>query len=85
MLDSLQVGEIVTVSINIRGREWTDPQGNVRYFNSIQGWRITKADAPQNSNSYAQAATAITAPAAAPVFATTTQTTGADDPDDLPF
>jgi hypothetical protein len=30
----------VKISINIRGREWTNPQGEVKYFNSIQGWRI---------------------------------------------
>jgi len=29
----------------LRGREWKNPQGEVKYFNSIQGWRIDKADA----------------------------------------
>ena len=40
LLDSYQIGQNVKVSINIRGREWTNPQGEVKYFNSIQGWRI---------------------------------------------
>ncbi|KZE83069.1 hypothetical protein AV926_05855 [Myroides marinus] len=40
LLDSYQVGEQVRVSINLRGREWQSPQGEVRYFNTIQGWRI---------------------------------------------
>jgi hypothetical protein len=40
LLDSYSVGQPVKVSINLRGREWTNPQGEVRYFNSIQGWRI---------------------------------------------
>ena len=40
LLDSYQVGQQVKVSINLRGREWTNPQGEVKYFNSIQGWRI---------------------------------------------
>jgi hypothetical protein len=39
-LDKYRVGEEVRVSINLRGREWTNPQGETKYFNSIQGWRI---------------------------------------------
>ena len=35
-----QVGQKVKISINLRGREWTNPQGETKYFNSIQGWRI---------------------------------------------
>lgn len=40
LLNAYRLGETVKVSINIRGREWTSPQGDVKYFNSIQGWRI---------------------------------------------
>ncbi len=40
LLNSYAVGQDVKVSINLRGREWTNPQGEVKYFNSIQGWRI---------------------------------------------
>lgn len=40
MLNGYNVGQDVKVSINLRGREWTNPQGEVKYFNSIQGWRI---------------------------------------------
>lgn len=40
LLNSYKVGQDVKVSINIRGREWTNPQGEIKYFNSIQGWRI---------------------------------------------
>lgn len=35
-------GDKVKVHINIRGREWTSPQGEVKYFNSIVGWRVEK-------------------------------------------
>ena len=41
-LNNYQVGEPVKVSINLRGREWVNPQGETKYFNSIQGWRIEK-------------------------------------------
>ena len=40
LLNSFQVGQDVKVSINLRGREWVNPQGETKYFNSIQGWRI---------------------------------------------
>ena len=40
LLDSLQVGQIVKVYINIRGREWTNPQGEIKYFNTIEAWKI---------------------------------------------
>lgn len=42
LLDPYKVGEEVTVSINIRGREWVNPQGETKYFNSIQGWKIKR-------------------------------------------
>lgn len=41
-LNSFQVGEQVKVSINLRGREWVNPRGEAKYFNSIQGWRIER-------------------------------------------
>ena len=42
ILNNYSVGQEVVVSINLRGREWVNPQGETRYFNSIQGWRIEK-------------------------------------------
>ncbi len=41
-LDSVQPGEVVTVSINLRGREYTDQAGTLKYFNTIEGWHIKK-------------------------------------------
>ena len=40
LLNSYTVGQQVKISINLRGREWVNPQGETKYFNSIQGWRI---------------------------------------------
>jgi hypothetical protein len=40
LLNNYQVGQQVKISINLRGREWVNPQGETKYFNSIQGWRI---------------------------------------------
>lgn len=48
LLNSFQDGQDVKIAINLRGREWINPEGQAVYFNSIQGWRIETAqqDAP---------------------------------------
>ena len=43
-LDSYNIGENVKVSINIKGKEYTNKQGEVNYFNQINGWKIEKTD-----------------------------------------
>ena len=41
MLNKFEIGQNVKVGINLRGREWENPQTKeIKYFNSIQGWRI---------------------------------------------
>lgn len=42
MLDDYSVGDEATVSFNLKGRKWTDPKGEVKYFNSLQAWRMQK-------------------------------------------
>lgn len=44
VLDAYKVGQDVTVSLNLRGREWTNQDGVDKYFNSIQGRRIELAE-----------------------------------------
>jgi hypothetical protein len=40
LLKNFKVGEKVRITINLKGREWTNPQGELVYFNSIEGWKI---------------------------------------------
>ena len=47
LLDTINVDDNVKIGININGRSWTSPQGEVKYFNSITGWRIEKSDGQQ--------------------------------------
>ena len=51
LLQTVKEGESVKIGINIRGRELTNPQGEVKYFNSITGWRLEKVsgEAPQGN------------------------------------
>jgi len=43
-LNSFQEGQEVKVNINLRGREWVNPQGETKYFNQIQGWKVEKLE-----------------------------------------
>jgi hypothetical protein len=49
LLDKFQVGQEVKVSINLQGKEWFNPNGEVKYFNSIKGWRIESLSTPQQN------------------------------------
>ena len=49
LLDAFQMGQNVKIGINLRGREWVNPQGETKYFNSIQGWRIEAVAASSSS------------------------------------
>lgn len=73
LLNGFNEGESVTVSINIRGREWKSPQGETKYFTSIQGWRIQRQEA---------ASPGVSAPYTPP---TQPGGGGEDTNDDLPF
>jgi hypothetical protein len=50
LLNSYSVGQMVKISINLRGREWVNPQGETKYFNSIQGWRIENLQAEHSAS-----------------------------------
>ena len=49
LLNAFQMGQNVKIGINLRGREWVNPQGETKYFNSVQGWRIEALEASSNS------------------------------------
>mgnify|MGYP001342299267 CR=1 FL=1 len=40
LLNDFQEGQDVKIGINLRGREWKNPEGLIKYFTSLQGWRI---------------------------------------------
>jgi hypothetical protein len=46
ILDNYKVGQEVKIGINLRGRSWTNPEGETVYFNTIQGWKIEKTGEP---------------------------------------
>lgn len=40
MLDSLKSGDDVRVMYNLRGKEYTDKEGNLKVFTSLECWKI---------------------------------------------
>lgn len=49
LLNSCRVGDKVDVSFNLRGREWTSPQGEVKYFNTLEAWRLNSLSEAQTT------------------------------------
>ena len=80
LLNNVSEGESVKVGINIRGKEWTNPQGEVKYFNSISGWRLEKVSG-ENTNTEAPQPNTFQTPAPA----TSTDPFGDEQDDNLPF
>lgn len=79
LIDNFNVGEEMKVSFNLRGREWNSPQGETKYFNTIDAWRVEKASAGQSNPSANVSNSAPQNTSSAPVF----NASAADD--DLPF
>jgi hypothetical protein len=74
-LDPVGVNDTINVSFNLRGREWTSPTGEVKYFNSLDVWKIEKMTggaAPTPSDM-------------APASAQSAETLVEEGDDDLPF
>ena len=77
ILNSFNVGENVKIDINLRGREWESPQGEIKYFNSIQGWRIEKLGVEDQND--------MVPPIPQTEESSDNEEFGKDEPDDLPF
>lgn len=43
-LDQVAVGDRVRVEFSLRGREWRSPSGEVKYFNTLDAWRLESID-----------------------------------------
>ena len=43
LADELHVGDQVRIEFSLRGREWRSPQGETKYFNSLDIWKIELA------------------------------------------
>ena len=42
LIEPYNTGDTIEVEFNLKGREWTNPQGKKVYFNTLDAWRISK-------------------------------------------
>jgi hypothetical protein len=42
LINDINIGDLLEVEVNLKGKEWTSPSGEVKYFNTIEAWKITK-------------------------------------------
>ncbi|WP_185869659.1 DUF3127 domain-containing protein [Blattabacterium cuenoti] len=75
LLENIKIKDKIKIYINIRGREWTNNEGIIKYFNSIQGWKIEEIDSISNSSSNSSSKKSSVIPSSL----------SSDDFDDLPF
>ena len=50
LANDFAVGDNVVAGINLRGREWINPEGKAKYFNSIEIWRMDKEVVQESNN-----------------------------------
>ncbi len=81
LIDNLQPGQEIEVHFNLKGRKWTDPKGEVKYFNSLQAWRILPVGTQASSGgSSSSSAAAVPPPTEEPEWLS-----ASSEDDDLPF
>jgi hypothetical protein len=50
LLDQYGEGDELTVEFNLRGREWRSPSGEVKFFNTLEAWRMDRVGAAKSSS-----------------------------------
>ena len=50
-LDQFKEGQQVEIFFDLRGREWTSPQGEIKYFNTLQAWKIVTDEVKEETYS----------------------------------
>lgn len=42
LIDAFNIGDTLEAEINLSGKCWINPQGEEKYFNSLNAWKVTK-------------------------------------------
>ena len=85
LLDAFKVGDVVQVSFNLRGREWTSPQNEVKYFNTLEAWRIEGSQTQGDTSNTAPTSTSVPTSTSTPTSKPQETFVSSTDDDDLPF
>lgn len=82
LIDGYNVNDQIDVTFNLRGREWTNPQGEKKYFNSLDAWRVERSMGAAAQPTQSVQAAQPTQPVITPETASYTVESEGDD---LPF
>jgi hypothetical protein len=78
LVDSANLGDEIRVFFNLKGREWKSPQGETKYFNTIEAWKIELVNAGSSSGSSSSGASDGVVSSPPPIMEK-------EKDDDLPF
>jgi hypothetical protein len=78
LLDAYNEQEKINVYFDLRGREWRSPKGELKYFNSLNAWKLEKPVVEQENTANAPTGSDNSFPNAA-------DEQNFEDNDDLPF
>tara|TARA_Y100001970_G_C14169093_1_gene823073 strand:+ start:117 stop:509 length:393 start_codon:yes stop_codon:yes gene_type:complete len=51
ILDQFKEEQQVEIFFDLKGREWTSPQGEIKYFNTLQAWKIVSDELKEDTTS----------------------------------
>lgn len=88
LIDNFNAGDEIKVTFNLRGREWSNPQGEVKYFNTLDAWKVEKVGATSSTSTTTSSTPAAGKKVATAAAKTTSQevfTASNEGDDDLPF
>jgi len=52
LLDDYEPGQYIDVNFNLRGRKWQNPEGETRYFTTLQVWQIVPLNQSSDKSGY---------------------------------
>ena len=85
LLDNFREGDSIKLGFYIKGREWQSKEGEMRYFNSLEAWKIEAANSSAATPAPGSAEKSFTEEDVLR-FETTKKAVLADEEeDDLPF
>lgn len=60
LMNNYKVGSYIEATFNLNGRQWTNPQGEVKTFNTLSVWRISAVPVDkQQTQSYVEATSPV--------------------------
>jgi hypothetical protein len=50
LIDGYKVGDTISIKYNLKGRDWTSPTGDVKFFNTLEAWSVSSSSPSSESS-----------------------------------